>query len=777
MTTPDPAFQGVIGDSWRESTAWWPPDATPPSGAPNVILVVLDDVGYAQLGCYGSDLATPVIDGLAQRGVRLANFHTTALCSPTRACLLTGRNHHSNGMGRVADLAIGFPGHNGVIPKANGFLSEILGAQGYVPLAVGKWHLTPDDDTHFAAERDSWPCGRGFRHWYGFHGGETHQFVPNLFRDNTATQPPRTPADGYHLTEDLADEAITMLGALRSVEPDAPFYLHFATGACHSPHHAPAEWIERERGRFDRGWDEWRAQTFARQQAMGLLPETTTLSERPHWVPAWDSLSAEDQAVAARFMECFAAFLGHADAQLGRVLAFVDELGETDNTIVIVVSDNGASAEGGAVGSINDARMWNGVPAGRTELRERIDEIGTETAHNNYPWGWTMAGNTPFRRWKREVHEGGVADPCIVHWPAGLQARGEIRSQFVHAIDVLPTLLELIGVDAPAELAGIEQTPIEGTSFAYLLRDSDAAHSPERHTTQYFEMLGSRAIYHDGWKAVTFKPLGHLYDDGLDPDAPFETDVWELFDVRTDPSETHDLADAEPERLPRMIALWWEEARKYQVLPLDNRPLAALEAPRRPFHTRRVGTYWPSPHPVPEVNAINTRGQSHTITARVEIPAGIDRGSDSMPIEGTLLALGTVLGGWSFHLLNGRMRYVSNYVGRNQYVVESEPIVPPGSHELVMRFDARPDYSGTVHLLLDGATVGTGKVARTTPVRHSISGAGMTCGWEQGPPVGPGYAAPFRFTGKLHSVTVDVLDPDAPARNLEAEYDALMAEQ
>lgn len=769
-------FGGVIGETWRESTAWWPPDPTPPPGAPNVVLVVLDDVGYAQLGCYGSDIDTPVIDGLAAGGVRLANFHTTALCSPTRACLLTGRNHHSNGMGRVADLAIGFPGHNGIIPKENGFLSEILSEHGYVPFAVGKWHLTPEDETHFAAARDSWPCGRGFRHWYGFHGGETHQFVPNLFRDNTAALPPDSPEDGYHLSEDLADEAITMLGALRSVEPDAPFYLHFATGACHSPHHAPAEWIEQYRGRFDLGWDAWREATFARQQAMGLLPATASLADRPAWVPAWDSLEPDDRAVAARFMECFAAFLSHADAQLGRVLQFIDDLGETDNTIVVVVSDNGASAEGGALGSINDARLWNGVPAGRTELRARIDEIGTQTAHNNYPWGWTMAGNTPFRRWKREVHEGGVADPCIVHWPAGIPTHGEIRSQFAHAIDVLPTLLELVGVAAPTELAGIAQTPIEGTSFAYLLNAPDSADAPERHTTQYFEMLGSRAIYHDGWKAVTFKPLGHMYDDGLDPDAAFDDDVWELFDVRTDPSETRNLATAEPERLATLIDLWWQEARTHQVLPLDNRPLAALESPRRPFHSRRHAVYWPSPHPIPEVNAINTRGQTHRIVAQVEIPARTD-GTVDRAVDGVLLAMGTVLGGWSFHVLDGRLRYASNYVGRNQYVVDSDVRVTPGAHTLTMRFDARPDYSGTVHLLVDDIEVGTGEVARTTPVRHSISGAGMTCGWEQGPPVGPGYTSPFRFTGTLHRVTVDVLDPTSPARNLEAEYDALMAEQ
>lgn len=758
-------FGGVVGDTWRESTPWWPPDPAPPPGAPNVVLIVLDDVGYAQLGCYGSDIDTPVLDGLAAGGVRFTRFHTTALCSPTRACLLTGRNHHSNGMARVADLPLGYPGYNAIVPRENGFLSEILAEHGYVPIAVGKWHLTPQDEVHFSAPRDSWPCGRGFRHWYGFHGGETHQFVPNLFRDHTAVRPPRTPAEGYHVTEDLADEAIAMLHALRTATPDAPFYLHFATGACHSPHHAPEAYRARYRGHFDAGWDVWRERTFARQHAMGLLPETTVLSPRPHWVPAWDELEPDDQAVAARFQECFAAFLTHTDAQIGRVIDAIDAMGELDDTIVIVVSDNGASSEGGVLGSINDARLWNGLPAGRGELRARIDEIGTESTHNNYPWGWTMAGNTPFRRWKREVHEGGVADPCIVHWPTGLAARGELRTQFAHAIDVVPTLLELIGVDAPPAIAGIEQAPIEGTSFATALRDADG---PEAHTTQYFEMLGTRALYHEGWKAVAFKPLGPMYDDGLDPDAPFDEDVWELYDVRVDPTETNDLAAAEPERLAAMVDRWWEEARRFQVLPLDNRPIASLMNPRRPHHDRQFVTCWPSPHSLPEENVINVRGRTHELRAAVEVPEG--------PVEGTLLALGTVLGGWSFQLLDGRLRYVVNYLGRDRFAVAADAPVPPGAHVLTMRFDARPDFSGTVHLLVDGTEVGTGEIARTTPVRHSISGAGLTCGWEQGPPIGAGYAAPFPFTGVLHKVEVEVLGGD-PHVDLQATYDAIMSEQ
>ena len=337
----------------------------PPSGAPNVVVVVLDDVGFAQLGCFGSDIDTPVLDSLAAGGVRLANFHTTALCSPTRACLLTGRNHHSNGMGRVADLSTGFPGYNGIIPRANGFLSEILAGAGYVPIAVGKWHLTPDDETHQAARRDSWPCGRGFQRWYGFHGGETHQFVPSLFQDNHSVVPPRTPDEGYHLSEDLADHAIQYLGEVRSAAPDTPFFLYFATGACHSPHHAPISWIDRYAGQFDRGWDAWREQTLRRQLDMGAPSGTDPSFPTAAWVPPWESLPPEDQRVSARFMECFAGFLSHADAQIGRVFEFIRTIGEWDNTLVVAISDNGASAEGGPIGSINDVRLWNGVPAGR----------------------------------------------------------------------------------------------------------------------------------------------------------------------------------------------------------------------------------------------------------------------------------------------------------------------------------------------------------------------------------------------------------------------------
>ena len=762
-------FLGTIGPTWRESTPWWPPERTPPPGAPNVLVIVLDDVGYAQLGCYGSDLDTPNIDRLAAGGLRLANFHTTALCSPTRACLLTGRNHHTNGMGRIADLAVGYPGYWGRIPRRNGMLAEVLQDTGYATFAVGKWHLTPDDETHMAASRSTWPCARGFQRWYGFHGGEAHQFVPALFQDNHAVDPPTR--DGYHLSEDLADRMIRYLAEQRSVRPEQPFFGYFATGACHSPHQAPPAWIDRYAGRFDAGWDAWRDATHRRQLASGILPEGTELAPRPDWVPAWDSLHPDDRRVAARFMECFAGFLSHADAQIGRVLDFVEhDLGELDNTIVVLLSDNGASAEGGARGSINDARIWNGDPAGRRELRARIDELGTERAHNNYPWGWTMAGNTPFKRWKREVHEGGVADPCIVHWPNGLAGGGEIRRDFTHVIDIVPTLLDLIGIAPPTELAEIEQRPFDGASFAGALRDPAA---PPHRVTQYFEMLGSRAIHHDGWKAVTFKPLAMMYDDGLDPDAPFDDDVWELYHVADDFSECRDLAAAEPERLAAMIELWWAEARRHQVLPLDNRPLAALLAPRHSFPERDRYVFWPGGAIIAENVTVNTRNRTHRIVAEVDVANGV-------VTEGVLLAMGTVLGGWSFHLLDGHPRYVYNRYGKEITTIDSAAAVGPGAHRLVCEFTSNGDYSGSVRLFIDDVEVGAGAITSTTPARHSIIGSGLTCGWEQGPAVGPGYAAPFTCTAALRRVTVDVAAAAggrAAGRDVAAEFGAIMSEQ
>jgi arylsulfatase A-like enzyme len=768
-----PHFEGRIGTDWRDSEPWWPPEPAPPAGAPNVVLVVLDDVGYAQLGCYGSDIETPVFDGLAAGGARLANFHTTSLCSPTRACLLTGRNHHRSGMGRVADLAVGFPGYWGKPPRENGYLSEILRAAGYACYAVGKWHLSPEDETNMAASRATWPLARGFDRWYGFHGGETHQFVPALFHDNHAVRPPRSISEGYHLTEDLADRAIEFVGDLRAADADRPFFLYFATGACHSPHQPPAEWRAHYRGRFDAGWDAWRTAVFSRQLASGLLPASTALSARPPWVPSWESLPARDRAVAARFMECFAGFLSHADEQVGRVLAFLRERGELANTVVCVVSDNGASSEGGADGSINDMRLQNLDPAGPDEMAARIDEIGGPLTHNNYPWGWTMAGNTPFRRWKREVHEGGVADPCIIAWPAGVEmgvlAPGAVRHQFTHAVDVLPTLLELTGVAAPPVLDGVGQTGFDGVSFGYLL-GPDGAAAAERHQTQYFEMFGSRALYHQGWKAVTFHPVGPLYDD-QNPNAPFDEDVWELYHVDTDLSETRDLAGDHPAKVAELVELWWQEARRNQVLPLDNRPLWALVHPRpdrrRP---RSEYQYLQGGAPVPEAVAVNVRNRSHVLVVDVSVRAAAD---------GVLLALGSALGGWSLHVLDGRLRYVHNLYGKERHVISSGSgsgsVLTAGEHRIEYEFTKDAGLGGTGVLRCDGAEVGRGPIPRFTPSGFTGTGVGLTCGYEWGPAVGEGYTAPFTFPGVIRRAVVRVTGP--VVRDPLAELEAILAEQ
>jgi len=763
-------FGGRIGTDWGDSEPWWPPVVRPPEGAPNVVLVVLDDVGFAQLGCYGSDIDTPVIDEIAAQGIRLTNFHTTALCSPTRACLLTGRNHHRSGMGRVADLGSGFPGYWGKPPRENGFLSEILRANGYATYAVGKWHLSPPDEMDMAGSRATWPLGRGFDRWYGFHGGETHQFVPALYHDNHTVRPPRSIEEGYHLSADLADRAIEYLGDLRAVDAERPFFLYFATGACHSPHHAPRTWINRYSGRFADGWDQWRQETFARQLALGVVPPNTVLSPRPPWVPAWDSLDEREQVLSERFMECFAAFLSYTDEQIGRLLNFVDDdLGERERTMVVVVSDNGASSEGGKEGTINEGRLSNFEASGINEMYRRIDEIGGPSSHNNYPWGWTMAGNTPFKRWKREVHEGGVADPCIVRLPsgAGRESAGEVRRQFAHAIDILPTVLDLAGVVLPEEIDDVPQSHIDGVSFAYVF-EPGGADAPERHVTQHFEMLGSRAIYHQGWKAVTYHPVGPVYDDGLSVSAPFDQDVWELYHVAEDISEVYDRAAEHVELLDEMIRVWWAEARRNDVLPLDNRVLEIMAHGRPPRSEQSTYRYFQNGAPVPEHVSVDVRNRSHEIAVIVDVAVG-------RTPTGVLLALGCILGGWSLHFVDGRLRYVHNLHGKKVQQVVADSPVGSGRREIGFRFDKDEGLGGRAELRIDGELAGEGFVDRFTPVAFNEVGIGVTCGYEWGPAVGSDYAAPFPFNGKILRAEVTTTGP--AVRDPVADVAAILASQ
>jgi arylsulfatase len=746
-------FNGVIGRYHWESTPSWPEPVRAPRGAPNIVLVVLDDVGFAQLGCFGSDIDTPTLDALAAGGLRYRNFHTTALCSPTRACLLTGRNHHSNGMGRVIELATGFPGYNARIPKSNAFLSEILVEQGYATWAVGKWHLTPEDETHLGATRARWPLSRGFERFYGYFSGETHQFAPALLRDNHQVRQPRHIDEGYHLTEDLVDEATQLVTDLRAVDGDKPFFLYFCTGACHSPHQAPREWIDRYSGRFDRGWDEWRERTLARQIELGVIPPGTELSPRPDWVPAWDELSADERRLYTRYMEAFAGFLSHTDHHLGRLVQFLDTMGELDNTVLLVLSDNGASSEGGPVGSLNDGRIWNGIPHTVDEGLRRIDEIGGPRCHNNYPWGWTVAGNTPFRRWKREVHEGGVADPLIVHWPARIADPGAVRDHYVHAVDVTPTVLDVLGIAAPDVLHGVTQRPVEGISVAETLDSPDAA---DRHETQYYEMFGCRAIYHRGWKAVTFHPI-QSSKPGL------ERVDWELYRVDDDPSECHDLAAQHPDVLQELVERWWIEAAKYQVLPLDNRPFSAFVLERPPgIPPRRRYVYRPGCAMVPEVAAANVKNRSHTITADIEV--------DGEEAQGVVLAQGSMLGGWSLFAIDGRLNYVHNLSGLESHHIEAPTPIPAGRHTVSFHFDKTDEHRGTGTLLVDDVVVATGEIPRFTPNRFSLTGAGLTCGYSGELPVTDAYRAPFAFNGTIHGGVEVVVDgPEFLDAEAEAE--------
>ena len=768
-------FRGRITPYVDDAEAWWPAERQAPAGAPNVLVVVLDDVGFAQLGCFGSDLRTPVIDDLAANGLRYRNFHTTALCSPTRACVLTGRNHHAVGMGRITDLATGFPGYDARIPRSCGFLPRLLIDHGYAAYGVGKWHLTPEEECHLGARRDRWPLGRGFQRYYGFFGGETHQFAPALFHDNHVVLPPRTVAEGYHLSDDLADRTIEFLTDLRHVDPAKPWFTYLAFGACHSPHQAPDSYLQRERGRFDQGWDVWRDETFARQKALGVIPEHTELSPRPEWVPAWAELSSTTQTVYARYMEAFAAFLAHADAQLGRVVAWLRETGQLDNTLIAVLSDNGASSEGGPTGSLNDVRVWNALPRSVGEAASRLDEIGGPRLHNNYPWGWTVAGNTPFKRWKRETHEGGVADPLVVHWPAGIAAKGEIRSQYVHAIDLMPTILSVLDLAPPSEIDGVAQRPIDGTSFAYTFAAGpEGRDAPERHTVQYYEMFGCRALYLDGWKAVTYHEI-QSDEPGL-PNAP-----WELYDLRADPSECHDLAAAEPDRLAGMIDRWWEEAERNQVLPLDHRPFSELVL-GRPSHlpSRHLYEYWPHRAPVAEEQAPNLRGRTHEVRVAVTLAEG-ERGT------GALVVQGSVVGGWSLHVYPSAekpdetvLAYVQNVASWRESRVEGVVDLTPGDHEIVFGFEVAPGAGlgagGRGTLLLDGREVANGPVDHVAWSRYNLVGAGLTVGYAATiPPADQDLTAPARFEGTIHRAWITAAGD--PVVDAEADADAAIAMQ
>nr|WSX54034.1 arylsulfatase [Streptomyces sp. NBC_00974] len=725
-----------------------------------MLFIVFDDTGFGQLGCYGSPIGTPNLDALAAGGLLYSNMHTTALCSPSRSCIITGRNHHANGMAAITELATGYPGYNGQIPFENGFLSEMLLQHGYNTYMVGKWHLMPSEQESAAGPYDRWPLGRGFERFYGFLGGDTSQWYPDLVYDNHQVEPPATPEEGYHLTEDLVERAMSFIADAKQVAPDKPFFLNLCLGATHAPHHVPTEWADHYRGRFDEGWDAYREQTFARQKQLGVVPSDAQQSPRDPDVPAWESLSAEARRLAARLMEVYAGFLSHADHHLGRLVDFLKETGEFDNTLIMVVSDNGASAEGGVTGTTNEMQFFNNAPESLEESLARIDELGGPTTFNHYPWGWTWAGNTPFRRWKRETYRGGVSDPFLVHWPAGIRARGEIRDHFAHIIDMVPTVLDVLGIEAPTTIRGVTQSPLHGVSFAHTFDDADAA---SRHRTQYYEMLGHRAIDHDGWRAVCPWP-GPSFEEA---ERPFGTPItmadlddldahhWELYHVAEDIAETKNLAQEHRSKLIEMIALWYVEAGKYNVMPIDGSVLQRIMTERPQITENRTSyTFRSGTQAVPAAVAPRLLNRPHSVTADVEIPPG--------GAQGVLLCQGTNAGGWTLYVKDNHLHYAHNFVQRALHHVVSNESLPEGRHALRFEFEptGAPDIThgkgapGRAQLYVDGRLVGQSDMPVTTPI--AINPGGMACGANPGSAVTPDYQAPFPFTGTLHSVTVDL---------------------
>ncbi|RED32029.1 arylsulfatase [Rhodopseudomonas thermotolerans] len=739
--TNQKTFGGRIGRTIADSKPWWPEPPSAPAGAPNILVVLFDDVGFSDFGCYGSPIATPTIDQLAAEGLRYTGFHTTAMCSTTRAALLTGRNHHSVGVGCLANFDSGYPGYRGKIAKEAGTLAEMLRAHAYRNYMVGKWHVTPLTETGATGPFDGWPLGRGFDRFYGFLDAETDQFSPELVSDNTPIDAPGTYETGYHLTEDLIDQAIRFIADHAADRPELPWLTWVALGACHAPHQAPMDIIKGYDATFAHGWDVEREQRIARQKAMGIVPETTDMPPRNDGVKPWNEHTPDEQRVFTRLQAAFAGMLDHADRHLKRLVDFLDASGQRDNTLILVLSDNGASQEGGPLGFINAMGPYNFRLEPMPDKIKKIDDIGGPNSHSNFPHGWAMASNTPLRRYKQNTHGGGIRDPFVVSWPTRLPARGELRHQFVHASDLVPTLLELIGVEAPAEIGGLKQMPLEGESFARSLTEPGV---PSKSSPQYFEMFGHRGIWHQGWKAVAYHP----------PGKPFDDDKWELFHLDRDFSEAHDLAEAEPARLAELIEMWWAAAERHQVLPLDDRfgPRFAENAAR--FHgARKNFVFHRGMGHVPTDVAPDVRSRSYTIEAHIELEAAS---------EGVLISHGDMTSGYSLYIKDGRLVHDLN-IGGHHHVVTSERTLQPGPRRLGVKVErlrrTEPPAKGSrtgvsrYTLTIDGEPAGS---METGLAFHTlISWSGLDIGRDRGSPVSH-YDAPFEFTGRMLRVEVSM---------------------
>jgi arylsulfatase len=738
-------FKGVIGRTYDESIPWWPTPKWSEEDKPNVVIILLDDTGFAHLGCYGSSIETPNIDRLANGGLRYTNFHTTALCSPTRACLLTGRNHHSVGMRAVSNFDSGFPHMRGYITPHAATIAEILRDNGYATFAVGKWHLTPMMEASPAGPFDNWPLQRGFDRFYGFMQGETDQFYPELTCDNHPVDPPYGPEEGYHISEDLVDRSMALIRDQKSIWPTQPFFLYLAFGATHAPHQAPRKFIEKYRGRFDAGWDIIREEWFQRQLEMGIIPSGTKLAPRNKGVRSWKRLSENQKKFALRLQEAFAGFLDHTDHQIGRLINFLEDLGELENTIFILLSDNGASQEGGSTGVMDEFKFFNGVMEDIDAVQERLDDIGGPHSHSNIPWGWAQVGNTPLKWYKQNTFGGGVRDPLIIHWPKRIKDCGGIRNQFHFVTDIVPTILEILDIEPPSTYKGITQIPISGTSLAYSFASSNV---PTQKRIQYFEMFGHRGIWADGWKAVTYHTKGELYKD----------EEWELYHLDDDFSECNNLVSENPKKLRELIDLWWIEAGRHGVLPLDDRNIELFRAVFRSGtpHATRSYTYYPPISHLPAEVAPALGNRTWVMTAELERP------TDST--EGVIVAQGTQNGGYSWYIKDNRMVFDYN-IFTEHHVVQSNRDIPAGKCSLGVRF-VRDGRTGTIILSIDGKECGSISVPY---VLRMISSTGLDIGKDGLSPVTDDYKAPFKFTGIIKNVHVNLPRYRPPSEEREDE--------
>lgn len=741
--THDPDFQGKLGRSYAESTEAWPAEATAPRAAPDLIFIVLDDVGFSDLGCYGSEIETPNMDRLARGGAQYRNFHVTAMCSPTRACLLTGRNAHSVGMGVISEWAGGFPGYQGHITLRAATLAEVLREHHYTTLGVGKWHLTPMKHVSAAGPYQQWPLGRGFDRWYGFQGAFTDQWNPELYQDNQPLPSPRRA--GYHLTEDLVDRSIAYIDNHRVSAPDRPYFLYLALGACHWPHHVPPALVDRFRGRYAAGWDAVRRDRYERQKALGVVPPDTVLPPSNPGVQPWGELSAEEKAFCERSQELYAAFVHHTDQQLGRLIDHLEARGRLEDTLIVLMSDNGASPEGGPLGTVAlNARkhVYHG-PETAQERRAAIHHLGSPTTYPHYAFGWAQTSNTPLQWYKMNTYGGGVRAPLLMHWPAGIKATG-LRDQYHHAIDLMPTVLELLGIQAPASFRGQPQVPVQGTSMVYSFHEP---HAPTRKRSQFFELNGDRAIWKDGWKAVTHHQ----------PGAPFDDDRWSLYHLAEDFSESRDLAATHPDKLRELIDQWWTEAEALGALPLDDRWAARSNIARGSAFRRRY-TFYPGLERIDRIKAPDMTGRAYSITADVEVPEGGG--------EGVILAFGSALAGYVMYLQRGHVVHEYVFSGSVKHVVRSPLPLARGRHRLGYRFTKDGAQPGRGVLTVDEQPVATVDIPKVWPNRAVQSG--LSCGYDMGLRVSDAYECPNAFSGNLHRVDVELgdelpVDPSAPA--------------